>query len=86
MMASGLARMALGWATFLVLVGGVLLFIEPVHSAEFVVSVFTVGLGLLLGACAVGALMLSRHLSTRSGSAVPTDPHPADSTPPGRDR
>lgn len=78
MMQSGLARMALGWATFLVLVGGVLLLIEPTGSAEFVVSVLTVGLGVLLGALAVGALLLTRHLSSRSATAA--EPRPADST------
>lgn len=78
--------MALGWAIFLVLVGGVLLLVEPTGSAEFVASVLTVGLGVLLGALAVGAMALMHRLVRRSARASDTHARASDSVSNGRDR
>jgi len=84
-MPAGIVRIALGWASFLVLVGGALLFVEPAGTPEFVVTVLTIGLGLLLAALAVGATLVMRRLADRQPHDPDTDAWgPADSATPER--
>lgn len=48
-MTPGLARAALRWAVLIVVVSaGLLLFLKP-GTAEFVITVFTLGIGLVFG-------------------------------------
>jgi len=48
-MTPGLARAALRWAVLIVVVSaGLLLFLRP-GTAEFVITVFTLGIGLVFG-------------------------------------
>ena len=68
-MSPQLGRMALGWATFLVLASGVLLLTLSPGTPEFVVTLFTLCLGLLLGLIVVaGALWTRRRDKREDGS------------------
>ena len=64
-MSPQLGRMALGWATFLVLASGVLLLTLSPGTPEFVVTLFTLCLGLLLGLIVVAGVVLTRRREKR---------------------
>jgi len=64
-MTSQIGRVALGWATFLVLASVVLLFTLTPGTPEFVVTLFTLCLGLLLGLIVVAAVVWTRRREKR---------------------
>ena len=66
-MTSQIGRVALGWATFLVLASVVLLFTLTPGTPEFVVTLFTLCLGLLLGLIVVAAVVVTRRREKREG-------------------
>ena len=62
-------RVAFGWAVLLVLASGVLLLMLTPGTPEFVVTLFTLCLGLLLGLIVVaGALWTRRRDKREDGS------------------
>jgi hypothetical protein len=64
-----IGRVAFGWAVFLVLASGVLLLTLTPGTAEFVITLFTLCLGLLLGLIVVaGALWTRRRDKREDGS------------------
>jgi membrane protein DedA with SNARE-associated domain len=62
-----IGRVALGWATFLVLASVVLLLTLRPGTPEFVVTLFTLCLGLLLGLVVVAAVVWTRRREKREG-------------------
>lgn len=62
-----MGRVALGWATFLVLASVVLLLTLTPGTPEFVVTLFTLCLGLLLGLIVVAAVIVTRRREKREG-------------------
>jgi membrane protein DedA with SNARE-associated domain len=62
-----IGRVALGWATFLVLASVVLLFTLTPGTPEFVVTLFTLCLGLLLGLIVVAGVVWTRRREKREG-------------------
>lgn len=68
-MSPQLGRMALGWATFLVLASGVLLLTLSPGTPEFVVTLFTLCLGLLLGLVVVAGIVVTRRREKREGGS-----------------
>jgi len=64
-MAPQIGRLALGWAAFLVLASGVLLLTLTPGTPEFVVTLFTLCLGLLLGLIVVAAVLVLRWREKR---------------------
>jgi flagellar biosynthesis component FlhA len=64
-----IGRMALGWAAFLVLASGVLLLTLAPGTPEFVVTLFTLCLGLLLGLVVVVGVVLTRRREKREGGS-----------------
>jgi len=64
-MAPQIGRLALGWAAFLVLASGVLLLTLTPGTPEFVVTLFTLCLGLLLGLIVVAAVLVLRRREKR---------------------
>jgi hypothetical protein len=64
-----IGRMALGWAAFLVLASGVLLLTLTPGTPEFVVALFTLCLGLLLGLVVVVGVVLTRRREEREGGS-----------------
>jgi membrane protein DedA with SNARE-associated domain len=60
---------ALSWAAFLVLASGVLLFTLTPGTPEFVVTLFTLCLGLLLGLVVVVGVVLTRRREKREGGS-----------------
>ena len=62
-----IARAALGWAAFLVLASGVLLLTLTPGTPEFVVTLFTLCLGLLLGLIVVAGVLVTRRREKREG-------------------
>ncbi|MEV0800221.1 hypothetical protein AB0I34_21185 [Kribbella sp. NPDC050281] len=64
-MAPQIGRLALGWAAFLVLASAVLLLTLTPGTPEFVVTLFTLCLGLLLGLIVVAAVLLLRRREKR---------------------
>ena len=66
-MSPQLGRMALGWAAFLVLASGVLLLTLSPGTPEFVVTLFTLCLGLLLGLVVVAGILVTRRREKREG-------------------
>ncbi|MFI6831247.1 MULTISPECIES: hypothetical protein [unclassified Kribbella] len=66
-MAPQIGRLALGWAAFLVLASGVLLLTLTPGTPEFVVTLFTLCLGLLLGLIVVAAVLVLRRREKREG-------------------
>ena len=67
-MSPQLGRAALGWATFLVLASVVLLLTLTPGTPEFVVTLFTLCLGLLLGLIVVAGVVWTRRREKREGS------------------
>ncbi len=60
-MLAGVTRLAAGWAVLLVVLSGLLLIIEPPGTPGFVITLFTMCLGLILGALVlVTTLLLQR--------------------------
>jgi hypothetical protein len=68
-MSSQIGRMALSWAAFLVLASGVLLLTLTPGTAEFVVTLFTLCLGLLLGLVVVVGVVITRRREKREGGS-----------------
>ena len=64
-----IGRVALGWATFLVLASAVLLFTLTPGTPEFVVTLFTLCLGLLLGLIVVAGVLVTRRREKREGGS-----------------
>jgi Sec-independent protein secretion pathway component TatC len=62
-----IGRVALGWAAFLVLGSVVLLFTLTPGTPEFVVTLFTLCLGLLLGLMVVVGVVVTRRREKREG-------------------
>ncbi|TCC65592.1 hypothetical protein E0H73_01245 [Kribbella pittospori] len=62
-----IGRVAFGWAAFLVLASGVLLLTLTPGTPEFVVTLFTLCLGLLLGLIVVAAVLILRRREKREG-------------------
>jgi membrane protein DedA with SNARE-associated domain len=60
-----MGRVALGWATFLVLASVVLLFTLTPGTPEFVITLFTLCLGLLLALIVVAGVVLTRRRGKR---------------------
>ena len=60
-----IGRVALGWAAFLVLASVVLLFALTPGTPEFVITLFTLCLGLLLGLIVVAGVVLTRRREKR---------------------
>ncbi|GAB2661947.1 hypothetical protein [Kribbella swartbergensis] len=60
-----MGRLALGWAAFLVLASVVLLVTLTPGTPEFVVTLFTLCLGLLLGLTVVAVVVLARRRAKR---------------------
>ena len=60
-----IGRLALGWAAFLVLASGVLLLTLTPGTPQFVVTLFTLCLGLLLGLIVVAAVVWTRRREKR---------------------
>ncbi|MET9275832.1 hypothetical protein [Kribbella sp. NPDC003557] len=68
-MSPQLGRMAIGWAAFLVLASGVLLLTLSPGTPEFVVTLFTLCLGLLLGLVVVAGIVVTRRREKREGGS-----------------
>jgi membrane protein DedA with SNARE-associated domain len=66
-MTSQIGRVALGWAAFLVLASVVLLFTLTPGTPEFVVTLFTLCLGLLLGLIVVALIVVTRRREKHEG-------------------
>ena len=66
-MSPQIGRAALGWAAFLVLASGALLLTLSPGTPEFVVTLFTLCLGLLLGLIVVAAVLVLRRRDKREG-------------------
>jgi hypothetical protein len=64
-MLSGITRLAAGWAILLVLLSGLLLIGEPPGTPGFFITLFTMCLGLLLGAAVLIVTLLVRRLHRR---------------------
>ncbi|MFF0345407.1 hypothetical protein [Kribbella sp. NPDC004875] len=64
-----IGRAALGWAVFLVLASGVLLLTLAPGTPEFVVTLFTLCLGLLLGLVVVVGVVITRRREKREGGS-----------------
>jgi hypothetical protein len=62
-----ISRVALGWAAFLVLASVVLLLTLTPGTPEFVVTLFSLCLGLLLGLIVVAAVVVTRRRGKREG-------------------
>ena len=60
-----IGRVAIGWAAFLVLASVVLLFTLTPGTPEFVITLFTLCLGLLLGLIVVAGVVLTRRREKR---------------------
>jgi hypothetical protein len=69
-MPPAVGRVALGWAAFLVLASGVLLLTLTPGTPEFVITLFTLCIGLFLALVVVGAALLMRR-----GTKRENDPH-----------
>ncbi|WP_328998307.1 hypothetical protein OHA18_28090 [Kribbella sp. NBC_00709] len=66
-MSPQIGRLALGWAAFLILASGALLLTLSPGTPEFVVTLFTLCLGLLLGLIVVVGVVLTRRRDKREG-------------------
>jgi len=60
-----IGRVALGWAAFLILASVVLLFTLTPGTPEFVITLFTLCLGLLLGLIVAAGVVLTRRREKR---------------------
>ena len=68
-MSPQIGRAALGWATFLILASGALLLTLSPGTPEFVVTLFTLCLGLLLGLIVVVGVVWTRRQEKREGGS-----------------
>ncbi len=66
-MAPQIGRVALGWSAFLVLGSVVLLLTLTPGTPEFVVTLFTLCLGLLLGLFVVALIVVTRRREKHEG-------------------
>ena len=64
-----IGRAALGWAAFLVLASGVLLLTLTPGTPEFVVTLFTLCLGLFLGLLVAVGVVITRRREKREGGS-----------------
>ena len=64
-MSPQIGRAALGWAAFLILASGALLLTLSPGTPEFVVTLFTLCLGLLLALIVVAGVVLTRRRGKR---------------------
>lgn len=64
-MLSGIVRLAAGWAILLVLLSGLLLIGEKPGTPEFVITLFTLCLGVLLGAAVLVTTLIARRAQRR---------------------
>jgi flagellar biosynthesis component FlhA len=64
-MPPSVGRVALGWAAFLVLASVVLLLTLTPGTPEFVITLFTLCMGLLLGLIVVAAVVVTRRRERR---------------------
>jgi hypothetical protein len=64
-MLSGISRLAAGWAILLVLLSGLLLLGEAPGTPEFAITLFTLCLGLILGAAVLITTLLVRRSHRR---------------------
>jgi hypothetical protein len=64
-MLSGITRLGAGWAILLVLLSGLLLIGETPGTPEFVITLFTLCLGLVLGAAVLVMTLLVRRSQRR---------------------
>jgi hypothetical protein len=64
-MLAGLGRLAAGWAILLVLLSGLLLIGETPGTPEFEITLFTMCLGLFLGALVLVMTLLLRRAQRR---------------------
>jgi len=62
-----IGRVGLGWAAFLVLASVILLFTLTPGTPEFVVTLFTLCLGLLLGLIVVVLVVVARRREKHEG-------------------
>jgi hypothetical protein len=68
-MSPQIGRLALGWAAFLILASGALLLTLSPGTPEFVVTLFTLCLGLLLGLIVVVGVVWTRRREKREGGS-----------------
>jgi membrane protein DedA with SNARE-associated domain len=68
-MSPQIGRAALGWAAFLILASGALLLTLSPGTPEFVVTLFTLCLGLLLGLIVVVGVVWTRRREKREGGS-----------------
>jgi flagellar biosynthesis component FlhA len=64
-MPPSVGRVALGWAAFLVLASVVLLLALTPGTPEFVITLFTLCMGLFLGLIVVAAVLVTRRREKR---------------------
>jgi hypothetical protein len=64
-MPPAVGRVALGWAAFLVVASGILLLTLTRGTPEFVITLFTLCIGLFLGLIVVAAALLMRRGTKR---------------------
>jgi len=64
-MPPAVGRLALGWAAFLVVASGILLLTLAPGTPEFVITLFTLCIGLFLGLIVVAAGLLMRRGTKR---------------------
>jgi hypothetical protein len=64
-MPPAVGRVALGWAAFLVVASGILLLTLTPGTPEFVITLFTLCIGLFLGLIVVAAALLMRRGTKR---------------------
>lgn len=65
-------RMAAGWSVVLIVASGLLLLGESRGTPEFVITVFTLFMGLLLGLGAVAVSVVARRIQLRSAHRSPS--------------
>jgi flagellar biosynthesis component FlhA len=65
-MPPAVGRVALGWAAFLVVASGILLLTLTPGTPEFVITLFTLCIGLFLGLVVVAAALLIRRGTKRA--------------------
>lgn len=65
-------RMAAGWSVVLIVVSGLLLLGENRGTPQFVITVFTLCMGLLLGLGAVAISVVARRLQLRPAHRSPS--------------
>jgi uncharacterized membrane protein len=70
-MGRALGRFAIGWGSFLSVPSLVLLLVLDRGTAEFTVTLLTLGMGLFMVAAGVAWIVLAKHLETRPAVREP---------------